>query len=371
MFTPNLDRLATVIAERMRLKEVPLARGDDNACIVATRFYASGGHSRVAGDICRLIGAEHMSIVLTDIYRHLRHHQLLGGPPADHPARSVALLSAPTLTEKILELYSLLAAIRPSRIFLIQNHMDMVAVAGVWPFRSVVEFVHHADHQPTLGATLPFAAHADLTYTCHGACRAAGLDPVWAGMTVDAAPTLAPAPLDGALRIATCGPAHKYRHPAAHRWSDFAVAALRRPDAEFLHVGPTDPELVEDVRQALVGAGIDPARYRFLGAVRDLSETLVAERANAYLGSYPDAGGKATLDSMAAGIAPVVPVAAEQGRLLHFDHPSPFWLRIERPEEVPDALERSRNLSQRLRSEAGQAQLRADFATFERYVRDV
>lgn len=373
MFTPGLDAQVPRLAARLRLADVPLAKSNDNVCIVATRFYGTGGHSKVASDIGRLAGADRTTIIFTDLYRELRPRQLIGGPPATHPCRSLMLLSAGTVVEKIVELYSLLGAIRPSRIFLIQNHMDMAAVAGVWPFRGVVEYVHHTDHQPGLGATLPFSAHVDLTYACHRACEAAGLDPVWAGMTV---PARSPPPSRGTttrqgLRLATCGSQYKYLHAARYRWSDFATAALAQaPDSELLHFGPVDEALTRSVHGPLAEAGIDPARYRFLGPVPDLREALVAHEVDAYLGSYPDSGGRAVLEAMAAGLAPIVPIPEETGPLLQFDLALPYWVRLHTPDEIPAAIARGLELSEALRSPQGQADLDAEFSRFETYVRD-
>lgn len=374
-FAPGLDNQVADLARRLKLPDPPpLEKGNENVCVLATRFYATGGHSKVGADICRLVGAERTTILFTDLYRQLKHNMLLSGLPASHPSRSLCILAAPTMVEKIIELYMLLAAIRPSRIILIQNHMDPVAVAAAWPFRDVVDFIHHADHQPTLGATLRFSAHVDLTYAAHRACQHAGLDPIWAGMMVPSAAT--PPPRDHTpgkpLRIATCAAKHKYLLPAAHRWSDFAAAALTAaPQSQIVHIGAIDEQLVQSIHGPLAAGGIDPARYRFAGAVDDLREALVREEVDVYLGSYPDSGGRATLEALAAGLAPVVPVPAEAGPLLQFDLALPYWVRIAAPEQVEEAIARSLVLSDALRAPDGQAALHTEFLRFETYVRDV
>lgn len=372
MFCPGLDAAIPHLVRRLKLADVPLTKSNDNVCIVATRFYPTGGHSKVAADITRIIGRAQTSIIATDIYRQLKHTQLMNGQASFGPfeTRSFVLLSAPTMLEKIIELYMVLAAMRPTRIFLIQNHMDLTAVAGVWPFRNVVEYVHHADHMPTLGATLPFSSHLDLTYTCHLACKAAGLNPTWLGMTVQAADAPRPRapPGKSGLRIATCGTTHKYRQAARHRWTDFVVPFLQRPDAEFLHIGPRDEALVEDIRTALTAAGIDPERYRFLGSVPDLRQALVDHEVDVYLASYPDSGGKANLEAMAAGIAPIVPVAEDLGHLLQFDLPGDTWVRIAHPGEAAGALEKSLSLSAQLRTPDGLSLIRREFERFEAHI---
>ncbi|MCR5877644.1 hypothetical protein [Phenylobacterium sp. J367] len=376
MFAPGLDAAVTQLPRRLGLKDVPLTRGNSNACIVATRFYGTGGHSKVAADITSILGAERMTLLFTDIYRQLNVRQLPAALGRDVPykARAVQIMTAPTLVERVIELYMALAAIRPDRIFLIQNHMDAVAVAATWPFRDVVEFVHHADHMPTLGATLKYPAHLDLTYMCHASCREAGVEPEYVGMTIpglDAALAPQAKAAGEPFRFATCGAPHKYRQPAGHRWTDFAAAALRRPGSELLHIGPFDEGFQAEVAEGLTAAGVDPARYRFLGAAPDLKAALIEHGVDAYLASYPDTGGRANLEAVAAGLAPIVPVPSEAGELLQFNLPLPYWVRIEEPSEVADAVDASLRLNAELRAPAGRARLAAELGRFERRIADI
>jgi hypothetical protein len=372
MFAHGLDRLVPVVARRLGLADVPGTRGNENVCIVATRFYTTGGHSKVAADISRLVGRSRTTIVFTDLYRQLKHRSLIGEDVGASPyqRRATVLLSAPTMIEKTVELYMALAAIRPTRIFLMCNHMDLVAVAGVWPFRDVVEFVHHADHMPVIGATLPFSAHADLTYMCHEHCKQAGAPARYVGMTnTKAEPSGAARPASaGGLRFATCGALHKFRQAARHRWADFVIAALRNGGAEFLHIGQADETFRNEMQAALSSAGLDPDLYRFTGSVPDLKQALIDNGVDVYVASYPDTGARAILDAMMAGLAPVVPVPGEIGGLLQFKVPLPHWVKIAGPDELPEAAERSLALSEQLRSPEGQAALREELDRFEDYV---
>jgi hypothetical protein len=371
MFSPGLDAAAPKIACQLKLDDIASAKSNENVCIVATGFYPTGGHSRVAADISQLTGAAATSVILTDIYRQRRYSQFID---ARHDARfrmrSAMVLSAATLVERIVELYMLLAAIRPTRIFLMQNHMDMVAVAAVWPFRDVVEYVHHADHLPTLGATLPFSSHVDLTYTCHLACKEAGVSPVYAGLSAshNAAAVAQPAG-DGRLRIATCGALHKYRQPPARRrWIEFVVAGLQGRDAELIHIGPFDEGFAAEMRDGLTAAGIDPSRYRFTGPVPDLREALVAQHADIYVSSFPENGTKADLEAMTAGIATIVPIADDLPPLLHFESPLSCWIRITEPSEMPAAIERALALQPQMSGPEIRGELRREFGRFENWV---
>lgn len=374
MFCPGLDAAVPVIARRLGLPDAPLPKSNANVIILATQLYAVGGHTRVAFDISELIGAERTSVVLTDIYGRLKQSGLVGVRQTESPLKRRAdiLLSAPSLVDKTIELYNILAAIRPSRIFLLMHHFDVVASIASWAFRSVVEYLHHADHLPTLGATLPWSAHVDLTWTCHQACKAAGVQPLYAGLAARGASSRRavsdPKP-SGVLRLATCGSLSKFRGVGALAWRDYAVAALRLPNAELVHIGPVDDAFRADMAGALQQAGLDPARYVYTGPVADLGAELVAREVDVYLSSYPEPGGKASVEAMAVGLPPIIPIDGNVTDLMRFSFPLDTWIHISDPSELADAIARA---GARRGFEAGErAAIAAELERFKRYVLEV
>lgn len=372
LFWPALDALVADLPRRLNLPDVALAKGQGDVVVLATRFYPTGGHSRVAADIARLTGAAKVTLVFTDIYRQLRQANMVQTAAGDQTflRRAGLLLTAPTLVEKIIELHMILAAIRPGRIFLLNNHMDPVAVAGAWSFRQVVDYVHHADFMPALGSSLDFATHADLTYTCHLACREAGLDPIYAGMTTPPPTALrpTPAPGHGRLRIATCGGLHKYRQAGRYGWADYVVAALSAADAEMIHIGPVDEAFTTAMAQALTAAGIDPGRYRCVGPTDDLQAELVRRGADLYLSSYPESGGRAGLEAMVAGLPVITPVEPDLGPLLEDRWPFAVAVNVTSPAELALALRDSTGLVEAARRPEAVAALRGQLSRFEDYV---
>jgi len=221
---------------------------------------------------------------------------------------------------------------------------------------------------PALGATLPFSAHVDLTWRCHGVCLQAGLPATYAGMTVLVPPAGGSSgQAGGVMRIATCGSLHKYRGSAAHRWADYVLAALGGQDGQLLHIGPSDPGFETEITQALETAGLDPARYVFAGSTPNLAGELIARGAAAYLASYPVSGGKANLEAMSVGIAPVVPTDPQGPTLLQFDFPAPTWIPVFSPDETPAALARSLEIT---RSGQVRDAVAAELERFTRYVLD-
>lgn len=366
LYASEVDAAVPVLAQRLKLKDLPGELSNTRAVVLVSRLYASGGHSRVAADIVRRLPPASATLVMTDPKRQFRHRQMLNGVPG-FDLRAAVLLASATPAERIVELYNILAAIRPTRIFLLNHHMDLTAVAAAWPFRDVVEFIHHADHLPCLGATLPFAAHVDLTWTCHLACRDAGLRPLYAGL---AAPALAPGEVAArpGLRVATSGVQHKFEGRRAHAWADFAAAVLRRPGAEMIHIGATSPEFEQGLRQALAGAGADPARYRFVGQVESVHAALLEHGADVYLSSFPETGGKANLEAMAARIPVILPMAAGTPPLLRYDLPLRRWTEVERPDQIDAALDAALAMAPALRTPEAVAELERELGRFDAYV---
>lgn len=370
LFAKGLDTLIPRLARRLKLKDAPrAAKSNDNVCILTTRIYQTGGHSRVAADLIERLQPAGAVVMMTDVYRHLRHWQLFSQPGNQSflKERACVLLSSPMLVERVLEAYMILEAMRPSRIILMSHPMDIVAAIAAWPFRDVVEFVHHGDHVPSLGATLPFSAHVDVTYTCHLACREAGLNPAYAGMATSAVETAPPRSAAPGLRIATCGSIHKYRGAGRHVWTDYAVAALRRPDSELIHIGATDEAFQNEVRQALAAAAIPAERYVFAGYQPSLPAELAKRGADVYLSSYPETGGKANLEAMMAGVPAIVPIERGLPPLVEFRLPLPRWIPVAEPADLPGALTRAKAVGETLHTPEQAAALAREIGRFDDY----
>ena len=353
LFTPGLDALIPLLAARLQLTDVTQTKSNDRVCIVATRFYDTGGHTRVAQDIMAGLGPDRRAtMIFTDLRGEIRYRVLFASRRLrSHLGEHACLiLSAGSLTERIVELYMMLRAARPTRIMLMCHPFDPVAVIACWPFRDVVEFIHHVDHIPGFGASAPWSAHVDVTYACHLACRSYGLPAVYAGMTSPKTDAPARAPTPGRLRFATCGDQHKFRGPGERAWTDYAAAILATPGAELFHIGPASDDFQQEVHGALSAAGIDPARYVFAGIKPSLPAALAELEIDIYFSSYPAGGGKAILEAMVAGVPVIIPADAGVPPLMQFDLPLKHYVKLSSPDEVSAAVAMALDLAREMRT---------------------
>ncbi|MBS0361098.1 MAG: glycosyltransferase [Proteobacteria bacterium] len=344
LFTPGLDAGLMRVARALQLTVTPPPKSNAKVAIVASQFYATGGHTRVARDVAAALGPDNRPLLILSNLGDgsVRYQGLLNSglkTPFDEAA--VLIAQAPTLVERIVELFMMLKASGVSRIVLMCHPYDVAAITACWAFRDIVDFVHHADHVPALGASMAWSTHADPTYACHKTCRAAGLDAIYAGMTstVTEAPPHVREP--GRLRLATCGDERKYVGEGRHRWADWAVAALSLPGAEMRHIGIMSEPLQREVHKALADAGIDPARYIFAGMAPSLPAALIEHGTDIYVGSYPFGGGKANLEAMLLGLPMIAPADADLANLLRFDLPLPGWVDVAEPKDFAAAVEQA------------------------------
>ncbi|THD60498.1 hypothetical protein [Phenylobacterium sp.] len=372
LFTRGLDAGLARVSRALQMQAEPLAKSNDNLVIVASQFYSTGGHTRVAADIVRGLGPDRQPLlVMTNMGDGgLAYRDQIAGARLTTPMgeRAQLILGARTYAEKAIELFQVLQAVRPTRIILMCHPFDAPAIVGCWPFRDIVEFAHHADHVPALGASMAWSAHVDLTYSCYGACRGAGVNPVYAGMTSTVTEAPPHIPESGRLRMATCGDQRKYVGEGRFRWADWAVAALRAPGAEMRHIGVMAPDFQQDVHKALAGAGIDPARYVFAGLAPSLPADLLEHGIDLYVSSYPFNGGKANLEAMLLGLPLVAPEDPDLPPLLRFSLPLPGWVHVSDPEAFPAAAAEALALAPSLQSRDQVNRREREIGRFARWV---
>lgn len=372
LFVQWLDALLPLVAARIGLADVPTPpKSNERIVVISTILRRTGGHSQVVKDIMHAFPGQ-VTGIYTDIYRELAEEiGTVGAVTSEFKERAWLWTRRQGLLDRAIEVYMMLKAIQPTRVLLFGHPMDFVPIVAAWPFREIAEFVHHMDHAPAVGATLPFSSHVDLTYRCHVACRGAGLDAVFAGMTAPPPSAEAPPPLStGEVVIATCGSLNKYRQDGADfAWTDYAVAMLKAaPNSRIVHLGPVNDDFKRQVDAAMSKAKLSPSRYKFAGAVERLHAELLARGANLYLSSYPESGGKANLEALAALLPVIVPVDRNAPDLSRFALPSGRWIEIHSPDEAADALARARALAEDLRTAEVQAEIRRELGRFDDFV---
>jgi len=339
LFLPLLDQCLVEMAERIAAQQCPAGIDAADGCqlVVATETYGTGGHSRVLEDICRHLPRP--VIVLTDLFGRINAGQLaIDYLHRDAGAAAVLTLPPGPPLVKAVNLLRTAMQLRPQRIVYLTHHQDAIAFAALASRRVRVPslYIHHADHNPALGATIDHIHHVDLIRQTGATCAAelqrdTGYLPLHArdqGARAQPARSLAEA------SVVTSGAPQKYLRDGALAYRSIVATACRVVGGPYHHIGPMPADWVAEIREHLASQGIAPERFHHVGAVPSLWAALRQLDADVYLSSAPLGGGRAAVEAQGCGY-PVVAFDPSRGDrpllATDFYHPgAPCWSHLER-----------------------------------------
>jgi hypothetical protein len=223
-------------------------------------------------------------------------------------ALSATIVSGDDILKKLRSILALLDAIRPKGVILLGHHQDVIVqMAGstyLGGQRSA--YLHHCDHEPALGALIRYPIHVDTIEEIKSICSDHGHSPrVWP-MTVPP-PSAVKAGLANLSRIATCGSSIKFDGQFNGVFYKDVVRMIlsSRVTVTLMHVGPLSESHIQDIRSSLLGVGIDPSRFVYIGPVADLRHFLISNEVDLYFQSFPVGGGLTAIEVQSVGI-PIV-----------------------------------------------------------------
>ncbi len=311
---PRLDALCQTIGREI-CKEYGLLREteppiSDRAAYVVTDLYLSGGHTAVIEECILLQPDKEHRILITDI-QGISNREAIRSRFNHLPVR---LIWPPhrRLSDTVIWLIDELSQYRPDRIFLLQHHMDSTAIAALQPsLRSSVLFYHHGDHHLCLGVHVPHFIHVDPSPMGFHHCREKlGIDHnlYWPLSAVDRGTRAPEWPYMEGGRLKTCssGSAMKFESPYLYPYATYIPKLLQETDATHLHIGPLSETTLRNIDAGMQKYGVTKSRFIHLPWVKSVWETLLRERIDLYITSFPFGGGKACIEAMGSGTPTVI-----------------------------------------------------------------
>lgn len=304
LFVPELDAMIQQTAQA-----IPTKIPDNYSQVmvhVATEVYDSGGHTRTLEDVVGSLPEVRHILILTDISNAYRFNRI---PVQTLKARfdsiglEVMILQAPTLSAKTIELSSLIGRIAPRCIMLHAHAFDVIAnVAITGKSAPRVLYIHHMDHNPSLGATRKDYIHVDNTPPCHHFCKSyPGLSPVFLGLTVKDNGVVTADNKDSFIG-ATCGHHGKFQGQFLFTYGQILGQLFASGVDRFYHIGAVSEVQKNNICAEIKNAGHDSEKLIFYGGVLSLAETLKEIAPHFYLGSYPVSGGRSAVEALSVGL---------------------------------------------------------------------
>jgi len=293
--------LGKILGERY-----PSTRNATNATLVlGTQFMTVGGHSRIARDLS--IFSDKYFVIATDVANSYR----VGDPGSlalsDFFAPSrLDFAPAGGLYEKLIWVLSKIREIQPRTLVLLNHFWDPIPIVAASTFcSSQVIYIHHCDHNPSLGASITSFNHFDTTPHSQRICgeclgrndirvyplhdtRIERFEPMYA----DEAP----------LSTLSAGTSNKYSFDQSAAAYHLAIPKfLQATGGYHHHIGPLSGSELLSINEALRIHGIEASRFIYWGAA-SLSRVAKEVINPVFIPSFPTPGGMSLIEFAASGI---------------------------------------------------------------------
>lgn len=326
LYYPALDRQVLQLAQRLA-EAHPDPQGErpltDNTLVIATELGQVGGHTRVLLDLLHDVPSP--VLVLTEAFAGYRAGVNDNGWLHEACAGLASVIVLPPqldLWRRAQALLRLTRQFAPRNIFYFNHHQDALPLVGSFGHAGSRKiFFHHADHNPSLGVTLPGMVHLDCTEEAAAGCAHALGTPttVLPSYVPDTGCKAFDAASQQSFSVVTSGAAVKFSRDGEFALQAIAHTVLQATHGSFFHIGPLDPAWRGDIHAHLQQVGIDPSRFVALGPVPSLWQALAQLDAHVYLGSAPVGGGRAAVEAQGCGYPLLYYRATDRSALMAVD----------------------------------------------------
>ena len=346
IFLPELDKLVQRISVEI-LEPLKKNTKKSYGCpvIIATEMYREGGHSRIIEEIVRSRGGV---VVITNYFGGIRNQ---ASPPAQ-PIGDLPLLVLPadSPVNNIIRLNKICNEIA-SEVYLIAHHHDVVAYSALSHLTNLpVFFIHASDHRVSLGATFKNFIHVDIAPHMYDFCKKFLKEKIeyWPQGVEDHGAKFFSYPLSE-ICTASSGTYHKFSWEGALAYPVVVRDRLKFLDGSHFHIGQLSDSGLDMIKKELQENAISLDRFKYIGTVKSLWQTLLDSPINIFLGSAPMHGLRTAIEVQGAGI-PIIPFLQPQDSLLHennfYDEQTVFW---DAPEKlgsiISDVMSKHQSLS--------------------------
>ncbi len=304
LYYPEFDRQLMSLAKALGAEPGQKRKGLPGVpMLIATELYDLGGHSRVLEEVSREMAQP--VLVLTDLFGNYHRNPALVEQVKQRFAHTqVIVLPDVPLWEKCRMLRTLDLHLVPRSTLYFGHHQDPIPFIGTLAQTGRRRlFVHHGDHNPSLGCTLPAVQHVDLIVSLQTLCSdhlgtPAKRLPLY---IADRGAKSFPAVCGLDYSVVTSGHPAKFARHGALALQEMVTAALATVRGRFFHIGPIDEAWVAEIRAHLGRRGLDTSRFVPLGLVPSVWDTLKELDAAVYIGSAPVSGGRAAIEAQGCG----------------------------------------------------------------------
>lgn len=246
--------------------------------ILCSQLERAGGHTAIVKRLLKNLEGRKL-VVLSDFFGKYKTN------PLPDLGVDMFICDVQSFEGRALEIAEWVSKARNT--WILSHQHDSIIYGACPPKLSNYYFVHHCDHEPVLGVTVPHFHHVDLVREMP--CRGYYL-PLGRGdeETIHT----------NGFNIATCGSWGKYKNEGVLPYRKVVEVCLEYADT-FTHIGRVTPNHMESMK------GV--RGYQQVDYVPSLRDALQDLNVSLYMASFPIAGGNAGVEAQCAGVAVLHP----------------------------------------------------------------
>jgi len=304
---PELDQIILKLANKLHNKNIKTKASPRKSILLVSELYLHGGHSRIVEDIIDLMSGSCVVLITDYIGNYANGRLRLGEIYNRLEGAAVITLPEGSNISKTISAINTINLVSPHKLYLVLHHADSIGYTAsrahsVNGMKTI--FLHHADHKPTLGATLNYHKHLDITgellKNCEdNECKNCVLLPLYAE---DHGANTLGIKCSG-IRFASVGSRGKFVFEGKLNYSERIVTCLKASDnSTFLHIGQIEQIAIENITNTLSQNGIKVDRFYHIDYTPSVWQTLKKNKVNILIGTAPYGGGRTAIEAQGAGI---------------------------------------------------------------------
>ena len=304
---PRLDGLMVKTADIVRDQLQATSPHPGKSIILASELYPYGGHSRIVEDIVASAPGE-VIVLLTDYNDNYARGNLELGAMYKH-FRTASVLTIPkgSHISKVFSVTKFINMVCPDKLYLLLHHADAIGyvaasahtVLGLKSF-----FIHHADQNPTLGATINNHDHLDICIEHSLKCKKFTSNncrvlPLYVKDRGSRNANFS----RGLLNVASAGNPGKFCFTGPLNYPARILSSLKNPAIDkYYHFGKLRKIQLKNIEAHLLDNGLSPDRFRHMSWVESIWKAFLEVDVHVLIGTAPVGGGKTAIEAQGAGV---------------------------------------------------------------------
>jgi len=293
----RLDNYCLEIGKSSAFTEERFKRNKIDSIILVSRLDVVGGGSKVIYDLINCLKKK-IIVISTGLF-----------PSRKINSKNIIFIETPenTLINKVYWIQKKINQLNPKNIWLFNSHQDSVAIAVFGKkFNSTINFIHHCDHNLSLGATINKFKHYDPHVPGYKNCRQLKMKNYYFPLVCKDYGKLNKIFDAKNITTATIASYNKFLIPYKFHYADLITYLLKNYTKIHYHVGRLTVFQLMLIYTNLILNRVSIKKFKYFNKIHNAWSFMKKNNIDFMISSFPLSGYRAIVETMGCGIPTIV-----------------------------------------------------------------